>query len=334
MPHPPVTIPIAFVRGMMSGVGTRDRDSDALLREAGIAPELLNEPGARIAAAQYVALFRLLIERFDDECLGFLSRPLRRGSFALMTRAAITAPTLDRALRHIAHVLRLLQDDVMLVHVAEGTRSGVALRFEREAIGQRPFLHELLLRTFWRLLAWVAGGTLPVVGFDFAFERPAHAGDYAKVFPATLHFGAGRSAFWFEAARLEQPVRRDATELHAFLAEAQAQIIAPRTGDDLCSTRVRHHLQSTRPAWPDLTGTAQALHMSAATLQRHLAKEGTSFQALKDGLRRDDAIARLNTRALPLAALASELGFADSAAFQRAFKGWTGSPPGRYRRKR
>src|SRR5207245_70477 len=80
-----------------------------------------------------------------------------------------------------------------------------------------------------------------------------------------------------------------------------------------------------------LCDAAEQLHMSTSTLQRHLALEGTSFRALKDDLRRDLAIVRLNTSEVPLAALAAELGFADGPAFQRAFKTWTGSAPGSYR---
>jgi AraC-like DNA-binding protein len=86
------------------------------------------------------------------------------------------------------------------------------------------------------------------------------------------------------------------------------------------------------PVWLDLSAAAHALHMSVSTLHRNLSQEGTTFQTLKDELRRDIAISRLITTNVSLGALATELGFSDSAAFQRAFKCWTGSPPGEYRR--
>lgn len=332
MVRPPVTVPIAFVHGILSGVRARGEPCDTYLEDAGIAPELLEQVSARVTADQYVALFRSLTERRNDDVLGFLSRPLKRGSLALVIRSTLGAGSLEVAMRRAASTFGLLQDDVALETVRDGALAGWALRFTDPAIARQIFLHELLLRVFWRMLAWLAGGKLPAARFDFAFETPPYAGSYGKIFPAPLRFGRQRSALWFDATLLLHPVRRDEAALRAFLVDAQVYVIVPRRGDDAVSARVRSHLQQARPAWPDLVATADALHMSPATLQRRLAVEGASFQSLKDELRRDLAIVRLNSSTVPLSALAFELGFADSAAFQRAFKSWTGSPPGVYRR--
>lgn len=188
------------------------------------------------------------------------------------------------------------------------------------------------MRIFWRLCAWLVGGRLPVERFDFAFPSPTYASSYGKIFPAPLRFDQQQTGFWFSAELLQQPLRRDKAAVRDFLADARANVIVPRRKDSL-SERVRNHLQRSQPAWPDLGATADALHMAASALQRRLAADGTSFQALKDALRRDLAIVRLNTSDVPLTALAFDLGFADSAAFQRAFKRWTGSAPGAYRRR-
>lgn len=331
-PDVPTTISIAFVHGMLGGVRGRGDSCDLYLGDAGIPAEILEQPAARITSAQYVALFRSIADRRDDELLGFAGRALRRGSLALACRTTIGAGTLELAMRRAAHTFGLLQDDVALQAVREGELAGWALCFRDPARAQPTFFHELLLRLFWRLLAWLAGGRLPAARFDFAFEVPPYAGSYGPVFPAPLKFAQARSAMWFDAALLQSPVRRDELALRSFLHDAGTNVILPARGVDAISARIRALLHAMQPQWPGLAECADAVHMSSATLQRHLAHEGTSFQSLKDALRRDLAIARLNTSAVPIGALATELGFADSAAFQRAFKNWTGSAPGSYRR--
>lgn len=71
----------------------------------------------------------------------------------------------------------------MLEAVCRDDLAGVVMRFNGPAALQTVFLQEVLLRTTWRLMAWVVGGQLPVVRFDFAFGPLAHAGGYGKIFP-------------------------------------------------------------------------------------------------------------------------------------------------------
>lgn len=330
--QPTLTVPIAFVHNMMHGVRLRGLPEADFLSDAGIAPELLLQSGSRVTVVQYIGLFKSIVQRLDDDGMGLHSRPLRRGCFALVARSAITAQTLEVAMQRIASTYGLLQDDVQIKLLREDGQAGFALALTNNGHDIPDFLHELLLRVFWRLLAWFAGGDLPVARFTFAFERPMHADSYERVFPAAQVFDSTHSAFWFDAALLQRKIRQDETSLATFLKNAQSHVILPPRNLNTISAKVRTHLQNNLPRWAGLADTSEALHMSSATLQRKLSAEGTSFQALKDSLRRDHAIVRLNTSKVSLNALAAELGFADVASFQRAFKGWTGSAPGAYRR--
>ena len=80
-----------------------------------------------------------------------------------------------------------------------------------------------------------------------------------------------------------------------------------------------------------MESVASQLHISPQTLRRHLREEGSSFQLLKDQLRRDLAIYHLGRHDLPLQDIAEQLGFSEPSAFHRAFKKWTGLTPGAYR---
>ncbi|MGV6872585.1 AraC family transcriptional regulator [Pseudochelatococcus sp. B33] len=332
--HPPVTVPIAAVTGMLSGVAAQQEDRwlGVLVEEAGIPRSLLAEKDARVTGDQYVKLFTTLMNRLDDECLGLLSRPLRRGGFALVARSAPSAPSLAVALDRIGRGFGLLIDDVTFAVVHDNSLTGLVLCPRPGMPQPRNFFFELLLRVCWRLLAWLRGGRLPASRFDFCFPRPDYADIYGDIFRAPVRFDQPTAAVWLDSAALRGPVRRDANDLEAFLASSPANVVLPWLGERTAGAQVHALLQRTCPVWPDLPAAAKSLNMSVSTLQRRLNAEGKSFQMLKDQLRRDLAIMRLVTSTEPLSVLAAELGFADCAAFQRAFKTWTGSAPGAYRR--
>ena len=330
------TVPIFAVHGLLDGARSKGLATESwlvnVLEQACIAEPLLHLEQSRVTVEQYIALFSAVKDSLDDECLGYLrGRPLRCGSFALVARSTLGVRTLAAALQRVCESFALLQDDVLLVPVSDGSLFGAALEMRGNQGAHADFLHGLLLRVFWRLLVWLHGGRLVPKGFDFPFEQPVHAEGYDRIFSGTLRFGQTRSAVWFDASEFAQPMHRDAVALQSFLRSTPGNLVGPNLNEQTYSARVRALLQQMCPEWPDLTGAAQRLHMSVSALQRHLAIEGKSFQMLKDELRRDMAIIRLASTRPPLSDIAEELGFTGSTAFQRAFKSWTGSPPGAYR---
>jgi AraC-like DNA-binding protein len=76
---------------------------------------------------------------------------------------------------------------------------------------------------------------------------------------------------------------------------------------------------------------AKRLAVSAQHLRRLLRDEGTSFREIKEEILRDEAIASLVRGGETVEELSDRLGFSEPSAFRRAFRRWTGNPPGSYR---
>jgi len=83
---------------------------------------------------------------------------------------------------------------------------------------------------------------------------------------------------------------------------------------------------------PTLARAAEAMHMSARTLQRKLGSHGLSWQQWLDRSREQLARQYLDDVSLSLTDVALLLGFSEQSAFTRAFRRWTGCSPGRVRR--
>ena len=82
---------------------------------------------------------------------------------------------------------------------------------------------------------------------------------------------------------------------------------------------------------PTMKRVIAAAGTSARTFQRQLGNEGASFSGLLDEIKRIETLKRLEEQSLTIAAIATDLGYSDQATFTRAFRRWTGVPPGQFR---
>ncbi|EXI81668.1 MAG: Virulence-regulating protein VirS [Candidatus Accumulibacter appositus] len=327
------TVAIAFVRGMLAGVQHAGNPTAPLLERANIAPALLDDPSARIPVDRYAALYNLINAQLDDEGFGLFSQPMRCGAFEFLCRSTITAPTLAEAIERSIRFLRLVLPDLGVSLETTHEQARLCIAETRPLLIGRVFAFEWLLRLLHGLLSWLIGRGIVLEAVAFPYPRPEHADDYALIFTADSTFDAAALTTSFSANLLDWPIRRDEASLQTFLDGAPGKLTTLYRRDREMVLRVRNTLRDALPSSPSLASVAHQLHLSPRTLHRRLEEEGSSFQATKDALRRDLAISSLAKTRQALAQIAAELGFADTAAFYRAFVRWTGMAPAHYRRR-
>jgi AraC-like DNA-binding protein len=323
--------PIAFVQAVVQGYRRYGADPSEALQRAQIAPCLLQQPEARITAAQFEVLCSTAMQQLDDEALGWFSRRLPWGSYGLLCRASLGAPNLGVALKRWCRHHRLLTEDIVLGLSDDGLRATLRIAEQRELGALREFCLLSSLRYLHGYACWAVDSRIALRETSFPFAAPPHAGVYTLLFPGPLRFGAERAGFSFDAHYLALPLRRDERALHSMLQHALPLTVLQYRRDRLLVQRVRELLH--RPGADALHagGMARALNVSLRTLHRHLRIEGASVQALKDEVRCRRAQELLGRTRQPVKQIAHQLGYRSDKSFARAFRQWTGATPSNWR---
>lgn len=325
------TISMAYLTALLDAMEVTRGEARNLLAEVGIAPGLLDQPAARVTESQFARLYKTLANRLDDEMPRLFSRPLRVGSLKITGISLLDGKNLLGALYRWAIVLRLLQDDFELdIHVGPDL-TRIALVQPEGAQPCKPLALDLMLKLIHGVASWLVVKKLPLTQVDFSFPRPPFAADYQELYPGPVLFDQEVSALHLDSAFMQLPVRRTRPDLVAFVHRAPEDWVFASFKEELLSLKLRDYLAAQLPMSATAESAADALHVSVRTLHRRLADEGTSFQKIKDALRRDLAVQMLTRGRSPIASIGAHLGFDSTASFHRAFRGWTGDTPGAYR---
>ncbi len=287
----------------------------------------------RVTLDQIVSLYRLAAVETGDEMMGLWARPVRPRALQHLLTSIREATSLGSALYRFSTFWNLILDDYQFALIETDSDISLTLRPNGDVPVQR-FGHMLILKLAHGLMSWLATREVPVKGVRFAFEPPSFAQDYAIIFPAAVSFDSLQTSISFAHEALGPVHLRSASELDVFLENAPRDWIFTRSREHTQSLRVRRLLGEMGWESANLTEAAAALHMTPRTLIRKLDADGTSFQSIKDDLRRDIAIRHLQIGEKNIEEIAYQVGFSSAANFHRAFQRWTGNTPSAYRRRK
>lgn len=185
-----------------------------------------------------------------------------------------------------------------------------------------------------RLWSWLSGQFIETTEVRLMESRTDESDTYKMLFDCDVQFDQSENMVRFDAGHMRRPIVQTEESLTKLLKEAPYELLI-MSRNSLKSIMAKIHFivgSDFTKGFPSREKISEILHISPSSLQRKLAEEGTTYQMIKDELRKNAAIRYLHRPELSVSATASLMGYDDDSAFNRTFKRWTGMPPGLYRK--
>jgi AraC-like DNA-binding protein len=322
--------PLAALPAVLQELGA---DPAAVLGDVGFDPSYFDDPDlpvsyralgrvlARAAAASGCENFGLLV--------GMRGGPGSVGVAGhLMTLAPDVGTALDELRRYFA--LHDRGGRVVLDIDAEPCVLGYAvIEKDVEATDQ---IHDLALAVGCNMMRALCGRAWTPASVQLPRRHPRSADPWRRFFGAPVAFDAPRCAMRFARRWLATPVPTADRTLHGFVQRHADAAAAESSADAVSAVRRLVH-GCIVEGGGHAAQVGRLLGVHPRTLNRRLAKAGTTFQQVREEALHAMSLQLMGATSMPVSAAAAALGYADATAFIRAFRRWTGSTPAQWRRE-
>src|SRR4029453_19184758 len=301
----------------------------ALLRRAGLTPEVIADPEERLSVRTQVALLEGARFALKDDGLCFtLARDFDLGEIGLLYYVMASSQTLGDALKRVARYSQITNQALgggyrkgkrLIINLSY---SGVPRHSERHQI-------EFCMFAVLRICRMLTGQNLVPQHFSISHHRSGSISDMARFVGTKVEFGADTDEFALNIDARALPLIHSDPYLNDLLLKYCEAALADRRGDtSQLRTRVENAISSLLPHGRVVVeDVARSLGMSERALARKLSDEGLKFTEILQQLRRDLAARYLDDRKLQVSKIAWLLGFHEVSAFTHACKRWTGKTP-------
>jgi AraC-like DNA-binding protein len=326
---------IPFSTVLLARLGDLRVDVRRVLARAELSATRLQGPNARLTTREFFAFWRAVDEVAAQPGLGLaLGSKATPHQLDLATMAALHSANLGEALAKLARYKRLICPEEVAV---ETVRGEVRVAF-RWLLADAPVPRLIVDGTFASTLNVARRGTgedVAALRIELTRARGPEAALLESHFRCPIRHEAREDRLVLAAELLAAPFVTHNPELVAALVPGLDRALAERSQEATLAAEVRSALVARMCGErPTIEKVAKALGMSSRTLQRRLEEHGTNFRRLLDEARHEAARHMLATTALDPGEIAFLLGFEELNSFTRAFHGWEGTTPIRWRAHR
>lgn len=297
-----------------------------VLRRAGLADDLFQQPSVRLDPADYYRLWDSIEAETGDPLFPIrLCQAVRSESFSPLMFAVLCSPNLLVAARRIAQYKPLVAPIRFEVTKA---RSAVTLELSWLDAPLVPPVSLVMAELLFAASLARIGTREPVRAIELTTTvLPSPVAPYEQFLGARVQRGAGHRIA-FTHADATRPFLTSNEPLWAAFEPELRQRLANLDASVTTARRVRSALLEGLPSGlVTMEAIAKKLGLSKRTLQRRIEAEATSYQQILQETREQLARHYLENTALSAAEISFLLGFDEPNSFYRAFRGWTGTTP-------
>lgn len=330
------SIPTSVLVEVVDIAGNAGLPVDDWLSTVGLNRLALTTPDARVSFTQVVAVLRRVVGAVPDHGLGFeVGARDMFVSLGVLGLAIRSADTLAAAFT-VGAELHQTSGSLMDVRIEAGPGFVSLCADERRRHPEiLPFLTEELFSSAVFTMRSVLDDPRQSPAFvELTYPATTYAQQYRDFFGCPMRFGAESNRLAFADAVMRRPLPRRDPATHAIAVEACRAMLATSPDVDDIVHRVEQIVANTLRTPLTMAQVAAHLNMTERTLHRRLRSRAQRFGALRDRIRHEHARALIRDTAMPLHAVAAEVGFTDPREFRRAYVKWTGHPPSRERAAR
>jgi AraC-like DNA-binding protein len=298
---------------------------------AGLDVTLFDDPAHLVTYRAASHLFRVCTERTGCPHFGLLQgQKSGLDSLGFVGLLAKYTPDVGTGLHSLVRYMYLHIRGAVATLEESGKSATFAYEIYEPGAEATDQIADAALGTMFNIMVALCGPHWKPIEVRFGHRRPSDLAPFHRFFQAPLRFDMHENALVFAASWLSRPLPAVEPELSRLLRDQMEALEAQYRHE--FPEQVRSILRTGLLAdHGSVDQVAKLLSIHSRTLHRRLAASGTNFRALVDECRYEIARQMLENSDSNVGHIAYILDYADTSAFARAFRRWTGTTPSRWR---